>query len=87
MKKISLVASICLSVLSAQAEPADFIRSAQRIVFLGDSNTHAGDYVSLVETAMRARGISPMPELINLGLSSETCSGLSEPDHPFPRPD
>ena len=26
-------------------------------------------------------------ELINLGLPSETCSGLSEPDHPFPRPD
>ena len=25
-------------------------------------------------------------ELINLGLSSETASGLSEPDHPFPRP-
>jgi len=25
--------------------------------------------------------------LINLGLPSETCSGLSEPDHPFPRPD
>ena len=27
-----------------------------------------------------------MPKLINLGLPSETCSGLSEPAHPFPRP-
>lgn len=27
-----------------------------------------------------------MPTLINLGLPSETCTGLSEPDHPFPRP-
>jgi lysophospholipase L1-like esterase len=25
-------------------------------------------------------------QLINLGLSSETVSGLTEPDHPFPRP-
>lgn len=25
--------------------------------------------------------------LLNLGLSSETASGLSEPTHPFPRPD
>ncbi|MCZ6795288.1 MAG: GDSL-type esterase/lipase family protein [Planctomycetota bacterium] len=26
-------------------------------------------------------------DCINLGLPSETASGLSEPDHPFPRPD
>ena len=25
--------------------------------------------------------------MVGIGLSSETCSGLSEPDHPFPRPD
>ena len=29
----------------------------------------------------------PMPEIINVGLPSENCTGLSEPDHPFPRPD
>ena len=33
-----------------------------------------------------AARLEPRPELINLGLPSETCSGLSEPDHPFPRP-
>ena len=35
---------------------------------------------------MRNYSSAPLPELINLGLPSETLSGLSEPDHPFPRP-
>ncbi len=59
----------------------------KRILFLGDSNTHAGFYISWLETQLRAHRMDPLPELINLGLPSETCSGLSEPDHPFPRPD
>jgi lysophospholipase L1-like esterase len=63
----------------------------KRILFLGDSITHAGEFITLLEaqmllvdedgTAARNRSV------INLGLPSETCSGLSEPDHPFPRPD
>jgi len=62
----------------------DFPFAAKRILFLGDSITHAGDYISLVETQMRLHGYHGT--LINLGLPSETCSGLSEPEHPFPRP-
>ena len=58
--------------------------AAERILFLGDSITHAGDYISLVETQLRLHGHNGT--LINLGLPSETCSGLSEPEHPFPRP-
>jgi lysophospholipase L1-like esterase len=54
------------------------------ILFLGDSITHAGHYVSDIEAVLRSRGSKA--ELINLGLPSETCTGLSEPDHPFPRP-
>ncbi len=63
---------------------SDFALTAKRVLFLGDSITHAGDYITLLETQLRLRGHSPT--LINLGLPSETCSGLSEPDHPFPRP-
>lgn len=69
------------------AQEIRFPVKARRILFLGDSITHAGGYINLVETQFRLQGISPLPEFINLGLSSETCSGLSEPDHPFPRPD
>ncbi len=58
-----------------------------RILFLGDSITHAGYYVSMVEAVLLAEGVSPESfELINLGLPSEGVTGLSEPDHPFPRP-
>ncbi|MFK8113048.1 MAG: SGNH/GDSL hydrolase family protein [Rubripirellula sp.] len=67
------------------AEPA-FPVHAKRVLFLGDSITHAGHYITLIETHLRLTMDGSTPELINLGLSSETCSGLSEPEHPFPRP-
>jgi len=68
---------------SSEASPL----KARRILFLGDSITHSGGYIARIEAQLRAQKVSPLPEIINLGLSSETCSGLSEPDHPFPRPD
>src|SRR6056297_631781 len=77
---------LCVASGAAGDEPS-FPLNAKRIVFLGDSITHAGGYITWVETQLRLQGVEPMPEFVNLGLSSETCSGLSEPDHPFPRPD
>ena len=41
----------------------------------------------MIEMQLRLQSIAPMPELVNAGLPSEGCTGLSEPDHPFPRPD
>ncbi len=63
-------------------------------VFLGDSNTYAGGYVAVLDawlhqavSAQSAPKLSPASiRLLNLGVSSETCSGLSEVDHPFKRP-
>ncbi|MEE3373270.1 MAG: SGNH/GDSL hydrolase family protein [Planctomycetota bacterium] len=60
---------------------------AKRVLFLGDSITHSGGYIAWIETQCRLQGVDPLPEFVNVGLSSETCTGLSEPDHPFPRPD
>jgi lysophospholipase L1-like esterase len=60
-------------------------RARERWLFLGDSITQAGHYVDYIETWMLLNE-TDSPEIINLGLSSETVSGLSEPDHPFPRP-
>jgi len=57
----------------------------QRWLFLGDSITQAGHYVDYIETWFLLNESNP-PEIIDLGLSSETVSGLSESDHPFPRP-
>lgn len=57
----------------------------ERWLFLGDSITQAGHYTDYIETWMLLNE-ADCPEITNLGLSSETVSGLSEPDHPFPRP-
>jgi lysophospholipase L1-like esterase len=66
------------------------VANARRILFLGDSITYSGEYIEFFEAY--ARGQYPTLELdiINLGLPSETVSGLSEPGHAggqFPRPD
>ena len=64
--------------------------SAKRIVFLGDSITYAGEWVEFVEAWLRLRYPDAAVEMIDIGLPSETLSGLSEPGHAggsFPRPD
>lgn len=66
------------------------LAAAKRIVFLGDSITYGGTYVDFVETVLRTRVPGWNGEIIALGLSSETVSGLSEVGHAggkFPRPD
>ncbi|SMP34162.1 Lysophospholipase L1 [Algoriphagus winogradskyi] len=66
--------------------PAD----TQRIVFLGNSITYAGQYISYVETYFRLKYPDRDLDWINVGLPSETVSGLSEENHAngaFPRPD
>ena len=80
------VLAVLLSSWLPAAEPAFPLR-AKKILFLGDSITHDGRYVAWLETQLRLQGVDPLPEMVNIGLSSETCSGLSEPGHPFPRPD
>lgn len=69
--------------------PSYPLEEANRILFLGNSITYAGEYVSLFETFFRIRHPSSRVEIINAGLPSETVSGLSEPGHAdgrFPRP-
>lgn len=66
------------------------IRSAPRIVVLGDSITYSGEWVDFLEAGIRQIYPGSHPEILNLGLPSETASGLSEEGHAggaFPRPD
>lgn len=61
-----------------------------RVLFIGDSITYAGEYVNMIETACRMQYPETSFNMVNLGLPSETVSGLSEPGHAggaFPRPD
>ena len=62
----------------------------KRVVFLGDSITYLGQYTADVEAYFATRDPGETVTFLNLGLPSETVSGLSEPGHAggaFPRPD
>jgi len=64
--------------------------NVHRIVFLGDSITYSGQYVEIIEAYCVTRVPEKRIEFLNLGLPSETVSGLSEQGHAggqFPRPD
>ena len=69
---------------------AKTLTRARRVVFLGDSITYGGEWVEFVETYLRLHHPGAPLDFIDLGLPSETLSGLSEPGHAggsFPRPD
>jgi len=77
---------LCFSVSLAHAA----LPGAKRILFLGDSITYSGIYIQIVEAALIAQHPESSYEVIPIGLSSETVSGLSEEGHAggqFPRPD
>lgn len=86
------IGAITLPGASRAAEPApkDLLAKSQRLLFLGDSITAAGQYVADFEAWLVAQRMKNMPKIIDAGLPSETVSGLSEEGHAggaFPRPD
>ncbi|PQO39410.1 lipolytic enzyme [Blastopirellula marina] len=63
--------------------------AGKRVVFLGDSITQAGGYVSFVDYYLEKLYPQQDFDIYGLGLASETLSGLSEDGHAggaFPRP-
>lgn len=63
--------------------------AGKRVVFLGDSITQSGGYVTLVTYYLEKLHPQKDFDVLGLGLSSETLSGLSEDGHAdgkFPRP-
>src|SRR5947209_219100 len=94
MHRLTLLAASLPLLLggSAPAIAADPppLTGVRRVVFLGDSITYSGQYVEFLEAYLRVRDPAPHREFLDLGLPSETVSGLSEPGHAegqFPRPD
>lgn len=62
----------------------------KRVVVLGDSITYGGGYVTAIAAYFATRHPGRALEFLNVGLASETVSGLSEDGHAggrFPRPD
>lgn len=81
---------LLMLAMASHANGQGHLPDAKRIVFLGDSITHAGGYIARIEAAMIAAHPETKIEILNVGLPSETVSGLSEPGHAggqFPRPD
>jgi pimeloyl-ACP methyl ester carboxylesterase len=73
-----------------QPLPVGMLTDKKRILMLGDSITYRGDYVSYLATWAKLAHDLPARRFLNLGLPSETVSGLSEAGHAdgkFPRPD
>jgi lysophospholipase L1-like esterase len=77
---------ITLLICSALAAQAPYVKDGQRILFLGDSITQDGRYVEDIEAFLIVDYPKLHVDIIKLGLSSETTQGLTEPDHPSPRP-
>lgn len=72
-----------------EGAPRELLKSSRRIVFLGDSITAGGGYVAYFDAWLTGQRLANQPQVINLGLASETVSGLSEDGHAdgkFPRP-
>lgn len=89
MKRILYFVLILLSV-QAYAQTYIIPDNVKRILFLGNSITYNGKYVSFIDAYLTLKYPQRNFEIINLGLPSETVSGLSEPNHAggqFPRPD
>jgi lysophospholipase L1-like esterase len=73
-----------------QNRSLESVLANQRVIFLGDSITYSGEYIEYLETYIRLCYPGAAVDFINLGLPSETISGLSEEGHAggqFPRPD
>ena len=85
------IGALCLMATVSPAaaladSPAFALGEKETIVFVGDSITAAGDYVTYVEAYLRTRFPERSFKIVRAGRSSETLSGLTEPQHPGPRP-
>lgn len=91
MKSTFLLVFTILLFSQANSQEINPITSdTKQVLFLGNSITYAGQYINYVETYFRLKHPESSIEWINLGLPSETVSGLSEEGHAggaFPRPD
>jgi len=82
---------IFLTTIVCRAQsPLPGLAKYHRVVFVGDSITYLGGYVDDIEAYVLTRDTNSAITILNLGQSSETVSGLSEPGHAggkYVRPD
>ena len=79
-----------LNLQTSKSQTYRISENTHRIVFLGNSITYNGKFVSYLDAYLTLQYPEKNLEIINVGLPSETVSGLSEAGHAdgkFPRPD
>lgn len=89
-KFLSSLLITLLTLFSLNAQPYQISDKAKKVLFLGNSITYGGAYITFIETYLSLKYRDTSIDFINVGLSSETVSGLSEQNHAggaFPRPD
>ena len=75
MKILTLAFAVVLGSAPLGLVAAAHTGETQRVVFLGDSITHAGGYAAGVECWLLSRGQRPM--VLNIGLPSESAAELT----------
>lgn len=85
MRTLALICLIVLLPAGRATAGQDLLVTHQRVLVLGDSITHGGRYVSFLEYYLHELAPGAGCDLISIGLSGETVSGLSEPGLPYPR--
>ncbi|MBN2413246.1 SGNH/GDSL hydrolase family protein [candidate division KSB1 bacterium] len=80
------VLAILMNCVSPKPVPVSVLKDGQQILFIGDSITQDGTYIDYIETFLSAKYPDKNFNILDLGLSSETVCGLTEPGHPYPRP-
>ena len=81
LRHLCAIVLLSLWTQAVIAAPELFSPKIRRVLFLGDSITHSGQYAAAMEVFYVADSADPSVEFFNLGLPSETVSGLSEPGH------
>ncbi|HKK76162.1 MAG TPA: SGNH/GDSL hydrolase family protein [Saprospiraceae bacterium] len=90
MQKLVFIFCLLGFQMQTYAQTYPIPNDVKRIVFLGNSITYQGQYIEYLEAYFLNHYPEQSYELINVGLPSETLSGLSEANHAggaFPRPD
>ena len=77
---------VALIVILHASVFAQSLLENKRVLWLGDSITQIGDYVTFAEYDLEKQYPADQFDIVSIGLASETTSCLSEKTHPFPRP-
>ena len=72
--------------LAVDVPPPKISLAGKKVLWLGDDITFVGNYVALVQYYLLKTYPTDKFDIISIGLSSETASGLSEKASPYPRP-